>query len=130
MRILLLQDDEDYAPLVMTLLSRAHHEVIPAITIDAALQVTQKRRIDLAILDMSLPPGAGLATCRLLRALPSELGVILVSPSHTIEDTVAAFSAGADEYIVKPFYPEEFLARVSSVGRRACLTSPPRSAAA
>ena len=72
---------------------------------------------DLAVLDVMLPGGDGLELARRLRAR-RDLPIIFLTARDTVEDRLAGFSLGADDYLVKPFALEELLARVRAVLRR------------
>ena len=74
--------------------------------------------VDLVILDLHLPRLGGLAVLRGLRR-ESQVPVIILSGRADEADRVSGFEAGADDYVVKPFYPRELLARVRAVLRRA-----------
>src|ERR1700730_1222822 len=72
---------------------------------------------DLAVLDVMLPGGDGLELARNLRAR-RDLPIIFLTARDTVEDRLAGFRLGADDYLVKPFALEELLARVRAVLRR------------
>src|SRR3984893_16113800 len=72
---------------------------------------------DLAVLDVMLPGGDGLELARNLRARRA-LPIIFLTARDTVEDRLAGFQLGADDYLVKPFALEELLARVRAVLRR------------
>jgi two-component system, OmpR family, response regulator len=72
---------------------------------------------DLAVLDVMLPGGDGLELARRLRAR-RDLPIIFLTARDTVEDRLAGFRLGADDYLVKPFALEELLARVRAVLRR------------
>ena len=81
--------------------------------------VTTTFRPDLAILDVRLPVGPdGYATAKLLRA-SSDLPILFLTAADGIEDRLAGFDAGGDDYLVKPFSMAELLARVRALLKRA-----------
>ena len=83
-------------------------------TAAAALQ----QDFDVAIIDLGLPDGDGLQLCRSLREVDTERGLIVLTARDAPESRVQGLDAGADDYIVKPFFMQEVLARIRSVLRR------------
>lgn len=75
------------------------------------------------VIDWTLPPScpSGLELCRWCRAQSGAVGILFASARQTLVDRLAAFEAGADDYLVKPFAPAELLARIKSVARRAAV---------
>jgi DNA-binding response OmpR family regulator len=113
-RVLVVEDDTPVMDLLCTLLARARYGVASASTGRDALARLQANDIDVVLLDLMLPDMSGLDICRRVR---SQLGgtylPILVLTGLTAEaERVAGFAAGADDYITKPFLPQELLARV------------------
>ena len=94
----------------------AGHRTIAVGDAPAALRLLRKQTCDLVMLDVELPEIDGLALCRLLRAQPTmkQLPVVVFSANSTESRMVEAFSAGADDYIVKPSSPGELISRVNS----------------
>jgi DNA-binding response OmpR family regulator len=80
------------------------------------LRLLKKESCDLVMLDLELPEVDGLALCRLVRAQPAlrQLPVLVFSANDSEQTKVDAFSAGADDYIVKPSTPGELISRVNS----------------
>ena len=73
---------------------------------------------DLLVLDIGLPGLGGLAVCRRLRDKGLAVPILLLTARDAVADRVAGLDAGADDYLVKPFAPEELLARVRALLRR------------
>src|SRR5207249_5327970 len=94
----------------------AGHRTIAVGDAPAALRLLRKQTCDLVMLDVELPEIDGLALCRLLRAQPAmrQLPVVVFSANSTESRMVEAFSAGVDDYIVKPSSPGELISRVNS----------------
>jgi two-component system, NtrC family, sensor kinase len=94
----------------------AGHHTIGVPDAPAALRLLQKETCDLVMLDVELPEVDGLALCRLLRAQPGlkQLPLVVFSANDSEGRKVEAFTAGADDYIVKPSSPGELLSRVNS----------------
>jgi two-component system NtrC family sensor kinase len=97
-------------------LESAGHRTIAVGDAPAALRLLRKQTCDLVMLDVELPEIDGLALCRLLRAQPSlkQLPLVVFSADDSEGRKVEAFTAGADDYIVKPSTPGELLSRVNS----------------
>jgi DNA-binding NarL/FixJ family response regulator len=112
--ILVVDDDAAFRTFVATLLARAGFESEQAGSSNEALASARASRPDLVLLDVRLPDGSGLEICRVLRDLyGDELPIIFVS-GERIEplDRTAGLLIGGDDYVVKPFDPDEFLARI------------------
>jgi len=94
----------------------AGHRTIAVGDAPAALRLLRKQTCDLVMLDVELPEIDGLALCRLLRAQPAmkQLPVVVFSANSSESRMVEAFSAGVDDYIVKPSSPGELISRVNS----------------
>ena len=120
MLILVAEDDEDYAEIIAETLRRDSHEVVIAGSVDGALRFAKQGKPDLAVLDVMLPDGSGLDVGRTIRDDRPDLPIIFLSSLDRASDVVAGFSAGADDYVAKPFHPSEFLARVRAVERSYC----------
>lgn len=116
-RIVIADDDATVRLIVVGTLSRARHEVVSVSDGAAAAEVCTANKPDLVILDVSMPGTSGLDTARALREDPDMDGlrIILLTARAQESDIEEGFEAGADDYIVKPFSPREFLSRVSGV---------------
>ncbi len=107
------QDDEERAALAR-LLERAGFDVVEAASGDDALALAQERVLSLVILEVPLPGMSGYEVCRALREeRGKDIPVLFLSGARTESyDRVAGLSLGADDYLVKPYAPDELLARV------------------
>lgn len=74
--------------------------------------------IELVVLDVSMPELDGLEVCRRIRSAGDDVPVLMLTARDAIAERVAGLDAGADDYVVKPFALDEFLARVRALGRR------------
>ncbi len=112
--ILVADDSLDDLRLIVEILSREGYNVRPAIDGEAALAGIRAEPPDLLILDIKMPKINGFEVCRHLKTERSPLAVpvVFVSASENVEDKVRAFSAGAVDYITKPYQAEEVVARV------------------
>jgi DNA-binding response OmpR family regulator len=119
--VLVADDDEDIRSLIVFRLERAGYEVLSAADGETALQLATERRPDLAVLDVMMPKLDGYELTQRLRAQEetSRMPVILLTARAQEADVARGFEAGADDYIKKPFSPQELGARVQAIlGRR------------
>ena len=116
-RILLVDDEVSIQRSVGPLLKSRGYEVEIASTGAAGLKCLEMRPADLIVLDLGLPDLEGTEVCRLIRS-ESKVPIIVVSARGGDADKVTAFDLGADDYVTKPFSPEELLARIRVALRR------------
>jgi len=119
--ILIADDDQDILALVSFRLERAGYEVVQARNGEEAVQVALARRPDLAVIDVMMPRVDGYEATRQLRQheQTSRMPIILLTARVQEEDIARGFDAGADDYVKKPFSPQELGSRVQAVlGRR------------
>jgi two-component system NtrC family sensor kinase len=114
--LLVIDDDSSARENLCGIFKGVGHRTIAVPDAPAALRVLKKDRCDLVMLDLELPEIDGVSLCRLLRAQPSlrQLPVLIFSATDSEQRKVEAFSAGADDYIVKPSTPGELISRVNS----------------
>jgi DNA-binding NarL/FixJ family response regulator len=119
--ILVADGDRATRRAVGGLLRRIGHETIEAKTGPEALELAMRLRPALVLLEVNLEEVSGYEVCRELRdAFGGEISVIFLSGQRTTaSDRVAGLLVGADDYVVKPFDPDELLARVRAALRRA-----------
>lgn len=117
-RLLLAEDDAEIADFVARGLREEGFVVEPAGDGLTAWHLLQTAAWDLLILDLWLPGLDGLDVLTRLRRAGVETPVLCLTARDAVEDRVAGLNAGADDYLVKPFAPEELLARVRALGRR------------
>jgi DNA-binding response OmpR family regulator len=119
--VLVADDDPDILTLVGFRLERAGYEVLAARDGEEALALALERQPDLAILDVMMPKLDGYEVTQRLRDnhATSGMPVILLTARVQEADITRGFEAGADDYIKKPFSPQELRARVQAIlGRR------------
>ena len=117
--VILLVDDEPAIQRATAALLRSRgYAVVSAMTGADALDVFERERPHLVILDLGLPDLEGTVVCERLRAR-SDAPILILSVRGGEQSKVAALDAGADDYVTKPFGPEELLARVRAGLRRA-----------
>ena len=122
-RILIVDDEPNIIGTVSALLRRRGYDVLTAMTGRAALDVVERDRPDVVILDLGLPDMSGHDVCRDMRRI-SASPILVLSARGAESDKVAALDAGADDYVTKPFGAEELLARIRAALRRIEATVP------
>ena len=118
-RAILACDDEPRILRALKLVLRPEgYEVLTAATMREALDVVALHPVEAAIVDLVLPDGDGIDLCRRLREW-SSMPIIVLSAVGEEEQKVRALREGADDYVTKPFSPQELVARLEAVLRRA-----------
>jgi two-component system KDP operon response regulator KdpE len=116
-RILLVDDEVAIQRTVGPLLRARGYDVEIAGTGAEALQIVADRSPDLIVLDLGLPDVQGTEVCRRIRTT-SRVPIVVLSARGSETDKVSALDLGADDYVTKPFGPEELLARIRVALRR------------
>jgi two-component system KDP operon response regulator KdpE len=116
-RVLVVDDERQILRALRVLLGKAGFEVATAETAHDALDKLTVRPPDAAILDLILPDGNGVDICRSIREW-SEMPIIVLSAVGDEAEKVRALEAGADDYVTKPFGPDELIARLRAAIRR------------
>jgi len=119
-RILVVEDDPDTQQMLSMILGSEGYEVLAAVNGPLALEMLRKMGPDLVLLDWMLPGMDGLEVCRRAREI-SAVPIIMLTAKTASHDRVAGLDTGADDYVAKPFEPEELLARIRAHLRRAQL---------
>jgi len=117
-RILIVDDEPNIVATVSPLLRARGYDVVPAMSGQAGLDAVEREKPDLIVLDLGLPDLDGVEVCRQIRQT-SNVPILVLSARGAEWDKVAALDAGADDYVTKPFGPEELLARIRAALRRA-----------
>jgi len=117
-RILVADDDPDITEIISFSLRRHGYSVLTARNGQEALELAQRDRPDVVILDVMMPRIDGFEVCRRLR-LASRIPIIMLTAKDDEDDKVFGLDVGADDYLTKPFSPKELVARVRAVLRRA-----------
>jgi two-component system, OmpR family, response regulator len=118
MRFLLAEDNNRLNDLMTEGLRDAGHVVDQAYTVDEFKGATSVVSYDLYIVDLGLPDGDGLALIRDLRKRLDKTPILVVTARGAIDERIRGLDYGADDYMVKPFNRDEFLARVRALVRR------------
>lgn len=115
--ILIVEDEASIAEVVTLYLKRAGYNVQTAPDGKKAMNIFEREQIDFVILDIMLPEVDGLALTRWLRDR-SDVPIIMLTARREEMDRIVGLEIGADDYVVKPFSPQELVSRVRAVMRR------------
>ena len=126
LNILIVEDDEDTAEVVCTLLADAGFRASAVQRGEVALSEIMANNPDLVLLDLNLPDISGIDILKHVRS-HSFLPMIVLSGFGRDRDRVLALEAGADDFMAKPFSPEELVARVKALLRRVEWTPKPET---
>jgi two-component system, OmpR family, response regulator len=114
-RILVVDDEPSIVDAVATALRYEGFEVLEALTGRAGLTAAQSSHPDLVVLDVMLPDIDGFEVARRIRADGLETPVLFLSARDALDDKIAGFSAGGDDYVTKPFSLAEIVVRVRAI---------------
>jgi CheY-like chemotaxis protein len=103
-RVLLVEDSEDNRFMMKRLLELTGCEVLEATNGEEAVNIAQRERPDLVLMDLSLPVMDGLTATRQIRTLPEfkQVPIVVVTAHHTADFHAAAMASGCNEYVTKP----------------------------
>jgi two-component system, OmpR family, response regulator len=121
--LLVVDDDRDIRVLLDQFLTKQGYKVSTAADHKAMRAILDKEKIDLLVLDLMLPGKDGLAICKELRET-SKMPIIMLTALGEENDRIRGFKEGVDDYLAKPFNPQELLARVTAVLRRTDMLPP------
>jgi len=125
MRVLIIEDEQDLQEQIRAQLQGAGYAVDAAGDGREGLYMGKEYPFDIAVVDLGLPQMTGIEIIRRWRTDGIGFPVIILTARGRWQDKVEGLDAGADDYIVKPFHPEELLARVKALLRRAAGASQP-----
>jgi two-component system response regulator MprA len=115
--VLVVDDDRKLTEMLRRTLAYSGYQVLTALDGPGALELARAQQPDLIILDWMLPGLSGIAVAELIRA-EGDTPILMLTARDAVLDRVAGLDSGADDYLVKPFAPEELLARVRALLRR------------
>ncbi|MEO5713450.1 MAG: response regulator transcription factor [Luteolibacter sp.] len=118
MQILVIEDEQRLARHICSALYRSGHEVSAEHDGVDALASVLKNQPDLIVLDLNLPSMNGMEILERMQEAKCKSRVIILTASGDIDDRVKGLTAGADDYLAKPFSMDELIARVEALGRR------------
>ncbi|HEY8314121.1 MAG TPA: response regulator [Candidatus Baltobacteraceae bacterium] len=119
-QILVVDDDRNLRKIITTNLEIAGYDVLSAANGTEALAALDRAQPDLVLLDIMMPVMDGYETARQIRRHPvnAHVPIIMLTAKSEVDDKITGFDAGADDYMTKPFGPQELLARVRAKIRR------------
>jgi two-component system, OmpR family, response regulator len=120
-KIVIVDDDAHIRELVQLFLNREGFELYEASDGKKALQLMEKVKMDLAIIDVMMPNMDGWELCQELRSF-SDLPILMLTAKGETSQKVKGFGLGADDYLVKPFDPIELVVRVKALLKRYNIT--------
>jgi DNA-binding response OmpR family regulator len=115
--LLVVDDDQEVRETIRDYFEHCGFDVLVANDGEGMRKVLATRRVDLVLMDLSLPGEDGFALTRELRS-KQDIGIIMLTAAGQVVDRIVGLEMGADDYVAKPFEPRELLARVKSVLRR------------
>ena len=116
--ILVLEDLDEIREFIVINIKRENHTVFKAASGEEALEIVEKNKIDVAVLDIMLPGINGLEVCKDIRRNNKYMGIIMLTAKGLESDKEEGFMSGADDYIIKPFSPKELIMRINALLRR------------
>jgi DNA-binding response OmpR family regulator len=124
--VIVIEHSSELATVIARSLTAARFVVHRAGDAEGGLELVDRYGPDVVVLDLSLPGMDGLEACRRLRAF-SDVYVLMLTGSGSEMDRILGFSAGADDYLTKPFYASELVARLRAMLRRPRTLARPES---
>ena len=117
-RILLVEDEQNIANLIKMNLEMDNYEVVWSADGREAVELFQKERFDLIILDIMLPSISGIEVCEQVRLHDTAIPILMLSARGEPKDRIKGLKTGADDYLSKPFILEELLLRIEKLLQR------------
>jgi len=117
-KILLVEDDKNFGDVLRSYLEMNDFEVTLEMDGEAGWKAFQKDTFDLCIFDVMMPKKDGIALAKEVRSKDQNVPVVFLTAKTMKEDVIKGFKAGADDYISKPFAPEELLYRIKAILKR------------
>ena len=124
-RVLVVEDEPDIVALVVYHLAKANYRVSTAINGTDALHLARQEQPSLIILDLMLPGMSGYEVIEQLRAsdVTRDIAVLMLTARREEADRIKGLSLGADDYLTKPFSPQELVLRVGAILRRMSMST-------
>ncbi len=116
-KILIAEDERDIRDLVAFTLRFAGYEVVAAANGEEAVQLAPKENPDLILMDVRMPRMTGYEACRVMKSDPNlrDIPVVFLSAKGQESEIQTGLDAGAEEYLLKPFAPDQLTDRVKSI---------------
>lgn len=117
-KILLIEDEENIRGFTKINLKLAGYEVLEAETGEAGVEIALSEKPHVVILDIMLPGIDGYEVCKILRDKIPQIGIIMLTAKSQEVDKILGLEQGTDDYMIKPFNPDELTLRIKSLIRR------------
>ncbi|MCJ7435526.1 MAG: response regulator [Anaerolineales bacterium] len=116
-KILIVEDEPDIRELVAFTLRFAGHEVVAGANGEEAVQLASQEMPDLILMDVRMPRMTGYDACRVMKASPQlkDIPVVFLSAKGQDTEIQTGLEAGAEEYLLKPFAPDQLVERVKAI---------------
>ena len=118
MHVLVVDDDQLTRKLVQFILADEGYQVATVGSGRAALAFIETKHVDVFILNVVMPHLDGFELCRRLREIRPDAGILFLTGRTDLDTRVSGLNVGADDFLTKPFEPEELVARISALTRR------------
>ena len=118
MKILIVEDEKQLLDSMMIFLKESGMSCEKAETLAEASEKADLYEYDCVVLDIGLPDGSGLKVINILQQKQKQTGIVILSAKNSLDDRLVGLNFGADDYVTKPFYMPELVARIKSVVRR------------
>ena len=122
MKILLVEDEEDIGGLIKDGLEKEEFSVDYCKDGDSGMEHAMAHSYDAIVLDVMLPGKSGLEILKMVRASQNNVPIIIITARGETEDRIQGLDLGADDYLPKPFFVEELIARLRAIWRRSSET--------
>ncbi|MCL2158864.1 MAG: response regulator transcription factor [Oscillospiraceae bacterium] len=121
--IMVVEDDPNARKLMQAILSQNGYDAIPAENGEHALDLLDKKHVDLIVLDIMMPKMDGYTFTELMRESGCNVPILMVSAKESPRDKKRGFITGADDYMTKPFDEEELVLRIAALLRRSRISN-------
>lgn len=118
LNVLLVEDDLDLADTIVQYLELEGISCVHGANGMAGLQLAKERGYQVLLLDINLPRLDGLSLCEQLRSAGDDTPILMLTARDGLDDKLAGFQAGTDDYLVKPFALQELVVRLEALSRR------------
>ena len=118
MKILIVEDEKQLLDSMLIFLKESGMICEKAETLAEATEKADLYEYDCVVLDIGLPDGSGLKVINVLQQKQKQTGIVILSAKNSLDDRFVGLNFGADDYVTKPFYMPELVARIKSVVRR------------
>lgn len=118
MRILLVEDDRPVSIGIEYSLKKEGFEVVLAFSVEEGKKAIDNEKIDIALLDITLPDGDGYELCTYIKNKNNNIGIIFVTACDEECNVVLGLDLGGDDYIIKPIRIRELISRINAISRR------------